>query len=90
MNVARWLNNMQCLYNSLCDLDPSSMTNCDLALAILDLMPLDNIWWNFVSNLYIKVRNLDSQNLPITSRTFITTIHEEHWYQNKDDYQINS
>ena len=39
MNIAKWLNDMQRLYNSLCNLDVDRMTDHDFALAILDLMP---------------------------------------------------
>jgi LTR polyprotein gag-polypeptide-like protein len=38
MNVTNWLNNMQCLYNLLCDLETDCMSNCKFTLAILDLM----------------------------------------------------
>jgi hypothetical protein len=51
MNTAIWLNDMQCLYNSLCDLEIEQMSDCKFALAILDLMPQDDNWWGFVSNL---------------------------------------
>jgi hypothetical protein len=39
MNVTNWLNDMQHLYNSLCDLKTDHMSNCEFTLAILDLMP---------------------------------------------------
>jgi gag-polypeptide of LTR copia-type len=42
MNIATWLNDMQRLYNSLCDLDTESMADRTFALAILNLMPQDD------------------------------------------------
>ena len=51
MNVTNWLNNMQHLYNSLCDLDTNHMSNREFTLTILDLMPQDNGWTDFVSRL---------------------------------------
>ncbi|KAF8489708.1 hypothetical protein F5888DRAFT_1638455 [Russula emetica] len=42
LRATTWLKDMQCLYNSLCDLDPEQMSDCDFVLAILDLMPQDN------------------------------------------------
>jgi hypothetical protein len=41
MDVAKWLNDMQLLHNSLCDLDTERMPDRDFALTILDLMPQD-------------------------------------------------
>jgi hypothetical protein len=90
MNVAKWLNDMQCQYSSLCDLDTTCMTDHDFALAILDLMPQDNSWRNFVSDLCTKVQNLESEQRPIDSSTFVIAICNEHWYRHKDDFQTNS
>ena len=33
MDISKWLNNIQELYNSLCDLDTDRMTNREFALA---------------------------------------------------------
>jgi hypothetical protein len=66
------------------------MNDSDFALAILDLMPQDENWRNFVSNLRIKVRETESKGLPIVSRTFITSIRDEFWFRHKDDYQSTS
>jgi hypothetical protein len=60
MNVAKWLNDMQCLYNSLCDHDNERMSDRNFALAILDLMPQDDGWRDFVSGLRAKVRDSDA------------------------------
>ncbi len=51
MNVTSWLNDMQHLYNSLCDLETDHMSNREFTLAILDLMPQDNGWTDFISRL---------------------------------------
>ncbi len=40
------------------------MTDCEFALAILDLMPQDNIWVSFVSGLWDKLHDADSQRAP--------------------------
>ena len=90
MNVAKWLNDMQRLHNSLCDLDNKRMTDRDFALAILDLMPQNDGWQDFLSNLHTKVRDLDAQSLPIDSTTFVTAIRDEYWYRHKDDYQTTA
>jgi hypothetical protein len=89
MNIAKWLNDMQHLYNSLCDLNTDRMSDREFALAILDLMP-QNSWRNFVSGLRTKVRESDTQGLSIASITFITAICDEYWYRHKDDYQATS
>jgi hypothetical protein len=90
MNIAKWLTDMQRLYNSLCDLDTERMTDRDFALAILDLMPQDEGWREFLSSLRTKVRDCDAQSLPIDSTSFITAIRDEYWYRHKDDYQTSS
>jgi gag-polypeptide of LTR copia-type len=90
MNVAQWLNDMQALYNSLCDLDTDRMTDRDFALAILDLLPQDDGWRNFVSDLRTKVRDKDAQEVSIDSATFISTIRDEYWFRHKDDHQVSS
>ena len=37
------------------------MSDQDFALAILDLMPLDDSWRNFISDLRTKVSNLEEK-----------------------------
>ena len=78
MNVIKWLNNMQRLHNSLCDLNNKRMTDRDFALAILDLMPQDDRWRDFLSSLHTKVHDLNAQSLPIDSTTFVTTICDQY------------
>jgi hypothetical protein len=90
LKVSTWLNDMQNLYNSLCGLDIERMTDRDFALTILDLMPQDDGWRDFVSNLRGKVRESEARNLPIDSITFITAIRDEYWYRHKDDPQSTS
>jgi hypothetical protein len=60
MNMAKWLNDMQCLYNSHCDLDIDRMSDQCFTLTILDLMPLDNNWHVFLSNLCTKANDFDA------------------------------
>lgn len=90
MNIAKWLTDMQRLYISLCDLNTDRMRDRDFALAILGLMPQDKEWRGFLSGLRSKVRDSDSQELPIDSTTFITAIRDEYWYRHKDDYETTS
>jgi hypothetical protein len=90
MNVSIWLNDMQRLYNSLCDLETDRMSNREFTLAILDLMPQDNGWMDFVSRLRSKVHDADSQGFPIHSTTFTTAIRDENWHRHRDDHQNSS
>lgn len=93
MNIAQWLTDMQRLYSSLCILDTDSMSDSDFALSILALMPQpeDEGWANLLSGLRMKVRDSDSQGLPIYSTTFITAI-RDYWHSRnlKDDHQTTS
>ena len=94
MNVGRWLNEMQRLHNSLRDIDSGTGTerisDRDFVLTILDLMPQDQDWKAFLSNLRMKVCDSDSQGLAIDATAFTTAIREEYWYRHKDDYEIAS
>lgn len=92
MNIERWLNDMQRLYNSLCNLDTDCMSDRDFALAILDLVPpgRDEGWQNFLSGLWTQVRVSDSQGLPIYSATFITAIRDYCYLHKGYDYQTTS
>ena len=90
MDVSKWLNDMHRLYNSLCDLETDRMTNHEFMLAVLDLMPEDNGWTDFVSGLRTKVRDADAQRLPIHSTTFTSAIRDENWHRHRNDHQFDS
>ncbi len=90
MDVAKWLNDMQRLYGCLCNLDVECMSDREFALAILDLMPQDDVWRYFVSSLRTKVHDCDRQGVPISSITFIADIRDEYWYRHKDDFNTAS
>jgi hypothetical protein len=90
MNITKWINDMQRLYNSLCDLDLDCLSDHDFTLTILDLLPQDDGWMEFLSVLQTKVRNCEALGLPLDSVTFTTAIREEYWAQHKDDNQTSS
>jgi gag-polypeptide of LTR copia-type len=90
MDVAKWLSDMQVLHNSLCDLDTEHMSDRDFALAIIDLMPQDEGWREFLSGLRTKVRDSDALGTSVDSITFIGAIREEYWHRHRDDYQTTS
>ena len=77
MNIACWLNDMQRLYNTLCGTDTDCMTDRHFTLAILDNMPQDGTWRDFLSRLRNKVHKHDSRGTPISSINFIISICEE-------------
>lgn len=81
MNVATWLNDMQRLYNSLCDLEGNRMSDHEFTFAILDLMPLDDGWRTFITKLRHNAREADAHKLPINSVTYISAIRDEFWYK---------
>jgi hypothetical protein len=66
------------------------MSDCEFALAILDLMPQDNEWHSFVSGLRKKVCKADDRGTPIDSTSFIIEICDEDWFHNKDDHLSSS
>ena len=90
MDVSKWLNNIQELYNSLCDLDTNYMTDWEFFLALLDLMPSDTGWQHFLSTLCTTIHDADQMGVEINSMSFVTRIHEEHWHHHKDDHRNNS
>jgi len=72
--MAKWLTDMQCLYTTLCGVEVECMTNCEFALAILDLMPQDNAWGAFTLGLQDKLHNANSHRVPFHSVTLISHI----------------
>jgi hypothetical protein len=90
MNVAKWLTDMQCLYTTLCGVEVEWITDHKFTLAILDLMPQDNAWAGFVSGLWDRLHDADSQRVPFHSITLIACIQDEHWCQHKDDDKTQS
>ena len=90
MNIACWLNNMQRLYNTLCGTDTDCMMDRHFALAILNNMPQNGTWRNFLSGLRNKVHEHDSCGTPISSIDFIISIHKEFWFCHHDKPQNNT
>ena len=90
MDVAKWLDDMQELYNSLCDLNTDHMSDRKFALTILDLMLSDSDWQPFLSTLRTMVHDCDKQGVDIDSTSFITCIRDEHWHHHKDSYHNDS
>ena len=86
MDVAKWLDDMQELYNPLCDLDTDCMSDREFAFAILDLMLSDSDWQPFLSTLCTMIHDCDKQRVDINSTSFITRIWDEHWHHHKDNY----
>jgi hypothetical protein len=93
-DVGVWLSEMQRLYSTLCDLDPGSLSQLVFILAVLDNMPQDPGWLEFLCKLKNKVRKLDESQppLPIDSKLFISKIRDQWWLrtQNGDGPQISS
>jgi hypothetical protein len=90
MNMAKWLTDMQCLYTTLCGVKVEQMTNHEFTLAILDLMPQDNAWAGFVSGLWNRLYDANSQRVLFHSVTLIPCIQDKHWCQHKDDDKTQS
>ncbi|SRR5258707_10876677 len=61
------------------------MTDREFALAILDLMPQDNVWVSFVLGLQDKLHNADSQRAPFCLVALILHIRDEYWCRHKDN-----
>ena len=90
MNIVRWLNDMQRLYNTLCGTDTDCMTDHHFTLAILDNMPQNGTWHDFLSGLQNKVREHDSRGTPISSIDFIISICKEFWFCHHNEPQNNT
>ncbi len=66
------------------------MTDHEFVLAILDLMPQDNVWVSFISGLQDKLHDTDSQRAPFCSVVLISCIRDEYWCQHKDNNKNQS
>jgi hypothetical protein len=86
-DVSQWLTEIQRRYNDLCDMNADCMSDREFALLVLDNMPNDSNWRNYLSSLWAKVRESDSHQppLPIHSMDFIVDIRDEYWCRNKDN-----
>ena len=80
-DMAKWLNGMQRLYNSLRVYDTSAerLSERDFVGALLDNMPLDISWRYFVYDLRHKLRDYESQQptpTPVYSSEFFNAIQD--------------
>jgi hypothetical protein len=48
-NIGKWLNNLERLRDSLCDIDPNAMSGQEYAQIIINNMPIGHSWHNFVA-----------------------------------------
>ncbi|KAF8475237.1 hypothetical protein DFH94DRAFT_117168 [Russula ochroleuca] len=86
MDLAEWLDDMQRLYNYLCNMDTECLDDQCFALAVLDNMPGDGSWDEFLSPFYTTSGTL----IPIDSTESLTAIRNEYWHRNQNKPQISS
>jgi hypothetical protein len=92
MDLSIWLGDMQRSYNMLCDMAPESLSQQVFTLAVLDNMPPDPSWLEFVCKLKNKVQKYDQSipPIPIDSKYFLSRIREQYWLRMTNSSQINS
>jgi hypothetical protein len=84
MDVGKWLDDMQRMYNDLVDRDSSRMSDKDFALAVFDLMPMNDRWMNTVTTMQNEARSRKKNHQPSMSSTeVITHLREIHWSHTK-------
>jgi hypothetical protein len=81
-NVMRWLDDCQCQYDELCNMDPGSMPDIEFAKTLISNMPVDSNWRNFMSGLR---QEYSKKTEHPGSIEVINTIRDEYWAQHKDD-----
>jgi hypothetical protein len=81
-NVMTWLDDCQRQYDELCNMDPGSMPDVEFAKTLLNNMPVDSSWRNFMSGLR---QQYSKQFEHPGSIEVINTIRDEYWAQHKDD-----
>lgn len=93
MDVARWVDDMQRLYNTLCNMDTECLSDRCFTLVVLDNMTQHGSWRAFLSALRAKVRGYDSHQptpTPLDSTEFLTAIRNEYWHRNPNNPEISS
>lgn len=93
MDVAQWVDNMQRLYNTLCNMDTECLSDRCFTLVVLDNMTQHGSWRAFLSALRAKVRGYDSHEpapIPLDSTEFLTAIRNEYWNRNPNNPEIGS
>lgn len=93
MDVNLWLNDMQCIHNSITDMDPSAMSNHDFVLITINNLPQSGGNWNsFMQGLHKRINQYDNclpTPRPIRSIKFISAIHHEFILISKDNPDTN-
>jgi gag-polypeptide of LTR copia-type len=87
MDVIQWLNDMQQLFNTLCDIDPENMTDSEFAAAILDKMPQDGSWRPFLAGMRKTIQDYAKNDPPtsISSIEVIASVREEYWCRQREN-----
>lgn len=95
-DMAKWLNGMQRLYNSLRVYDTSAerLSERNFVRALLDNMPLDMSHWRFfIEDLRDKIRKYESQQptpTPVHSSEFFDAIQDRLLFFNRHNPQIRA
>ena len=93
MDINLWLNNMQHIHNSITDMDPSAMSDCDFMLiTINNLLQSGGNWNSFMQGLCKRINQYDNCLLTprsIRSIEFISAIRHEFILISKDNPDTN-
>ena len=94
MDVGVWLNDLQCLYNNLSDMDPTAITDRAFVLIAIGNLPLkDPDWRSFAVVLRQCINQYDAvrpKPMPIRSKEFTSAICEEHIFRNRDNPDVQA
>ena len=83
-NTATWLDDCQQMYDELYNMDSESMSDVEFTKTLLNNMPIDSNWRNFLSGLR---QEYSKRTVHPGSIEVINTICDEYWIQNRNDPQ---
>jgi len=83
-STATWLDDCQQMYDELYNMDSESMSDVEFTKTLLNNMPIDSNWRNFLSGLR---QEYSKRTVHPGSIEVINTICDEYWIQNRNDPQ---
>jgi hypothetical protein len=90
MDVAKWLEEMQSLFDALCSMRESTMTDHEFTIAILNNAPKTEAWRVAITGLRNKLHLYESQGKPIRPSEFISNVRDKNWYYNRENPQSSA
>jgi hypothetical protein len=87
MDIITWLDDMECLYDDLIDVDPDALSDHGYALLLMNNLPEMSEWRTLAGGLRkcVEECNCSMPPTPVSCSKFITSIKDEYHFRNKNN-----